>query len=178
MAPGGADDLLDGACTLIYMFMKWLRGAYEHHDRDVIAEVVPDLVETTRMMPRSIGPETIPTMAGLLVAAGTGLSPSLWRQQFGHWTRDGLTLLEATAFLLADRVNRLTGDPRLRHPPDLGRAVRDGPGLTLPRVPLAGAREGGIAPRGPAAPGLPVPRRSALTVRAHGPGMIGGCQNA
>lgn len=110
LGPGGADDLLDGACTLIYMFMRWLRMAYEDHGKDVIEYVVPNLVATMRMMPRSVRPEVIPTMAGLLVAAGTGLSPGLWRKQYGYWTKDEMNPLEATAFLLAEHINRLTGD--------------------------------------------------------------------
>ncbi|MET9886088.1 hypothetical protein ABZZ20_23710 [Streptomyces sp. NPDC006430] len=108
--PGGARDLLDGACTLIYMFMTWLRKAYEDHDKDVIEYVVPNLVATMRTMPRSIRPETIPTMAGMVIAAGTGLSPNLWRKQYGDWTKEEMNPLEATAFLLAEHINRLTGD--------------------------------------------------------------------
>lgn len=111
LGPEGADDLLDGACTLIFMWMQWLRAAYEAHDKDVMEYVVPSLVGTMRMMPKSVPPETIPTMAGLLVAAGTGLSPSLWRKQYGYWAKDELTPLEATTFLLADHINRLTDDP-------------------------------------------------------------------
>ncbi|MGW0531212.1 hypothetical protein [Streptomyces sp. NPDC003032] len=110
LGPGEAEDLLDGACTLIYMFMQWLWRAYEDHDKDVIEYVVPNLVASMRMMPRSVPPQTIPTMAGLLVAAGTGLSPSLWRQQYGDWTKEELTPLEATALLLAEHINRLTDD--------------------------------------------------------------------
>ncbi|MEV5147139.1 hypothetical protein [Streptomyces sp. NPDC052727] len=111
LGPTGADDVLDGACTLIFMFMKWLRMAYEEHGKDVIACVVPNLVASMRMMPRSVRPETIPTMAGLLVAAGTGLSPNLWRKQYGYWTKAEMTPLEVTAFLLAEHINRLTDDP-------------------------------------------------------------------
>ncbi|MBV7698604.1 hypothetical protein [Streptomyces sp. TRM70350] len=110
LGPGGVDDMLDGACTLIYMFMQWLRMAYEDHGKDVIECVVPNLVATLRMMPKSVRPEAIPTMAGLLVAAGTGLSPSLWRKQYGYWTKDELNPLEATVFLLAEHINRLTDD--------------------------------------------------------------------
>ncbi|MFJ6571435.1 hypothetical protein ACIQNU_28890 [Streptomyces sp. NPDC091292] len=110
LGPRGAHEVLDGACTLIFMFMEWLRMAYEDHDEDVIAAVVPNLVATLRMMPRSVRPEAIPSMAGLLVAAGTGLSPSLWRKQYGEWTRDEMTPLEATVFLLAEHINRLTDD--------------------------------------------------------------------
>jgi hypothetical protein len=110
LGPGGIDDMLDGTCTLIYMFMQWLRMAYEDHGKDVIEYVVPNLVASMRMMPRSVRPEAIPTMAGLLIAAGTGLSPSLWRKQYGYWTKDELTPLEATTFLLAEHINRLTDD--------------------------------------------------------------------
>ncbi|MFF4566290.1 hypothetical protein [Streptomyces sp. NPDC001435] len=110
LGPGGIDDMLDGTCTLIYMFMQWLQMAYEDHGKDVIECVVPNLVASMRMMPRSVRPEAIPTMAGLLIAAGTGLSPSLWRKQYGYWTKDELTPLEATTFLLAEHINRLTDD--------------------------------------------------------------------
>lgn len=110
LGPGGFHELLDGACTLIYLFMTWLRKAHEEHGKDVIEYVVPTLVTSMRMMPRSIRPEAIPTMAGLVIAAGTGLSPSLWRQQYGDWTEAEMTPLEATAFLLAERINRITED--------------------------------------------------------------------
>jgi hypothetical protein len=92
------------------MFMTWLRMTYEEHDKDVIEYVVPSLVASMRMMPRSIRPEAVPTMAGLVVAAGTGLSPSLWRRQYGEWTETETNPLEATAFLLAEHINQLAGD--------------------------------------------------------------------
>lgn len=111
LSPKGANDLLDGACTLIYMFMTWLRKAHEDHDKDVIEYVVPSLVASLRMMPKSIRPEAIPTMAGLVIAAGTGLSPNLWRKQYGSWTEEEMTPLEATTFLLAEHINRITEDP-------------------------------------------------------------------
>ncbi|MCX4625453.1 MULTISPECIES: hypothetical protein [unclassified Streptomyces] len=110
LGPEEADDLVDGACTIIYMFMQWLRMAYEDHDRDVIEYVVPSFVASMRMMPKSIRPEVIPTMAGLIIAAGTGLSPNLWRKQYGDWTADEMNALEATALLLAEHINRLTDD--------------------------------------------------------------------
>ncbi|MGW2957103.1 hypothetical protein ACWDGI_01275 [Streptomyces sp. NPDC001220] len=110
MGPTGVDDLVEGACTLIYMYMQWLRMAYEDHDRDVIEYVVPSFVASTRMMRKSVRPEVIPTMTGLLVAAGTGLSPSLWRRQYGEWTKDEMNALEATAVLLAEHINRITED--------------------------------------------------------------------
>jgi hypothetical protein len=111
VSPEGAAAVLDGACTLVFLFMEWLRVAYTEHGMDPIERVVPNLVATLRVMPLSIRPEAIPTMAGLVVAAGTGLSPALWRAQYGFWTEDEMTPLEATAFLLAEHINRLTGDP-------------------------------------------------------------------
>ncbi|MEU8509072.1 hypothetical protein AB0C40_31090 [Streptomyces brevispora] len=111
LGPKGAEDLLDGACTLIFMFVKWLRMTHEQHDKDVIEYVVPSLVATMRMMPKSVPPEVIPTMAGLVIAAATDLSPNLWRKQYGYWTEEELTPLEATAFLLAEHINRITDDP-------------------------------------------------------------------
>ncbi|MEU4077923.1 hypothetical protein [Streptomyces venezuelae] len=105
-----AHDLLDGMCTLIFMYMKWLRMAHEQHDKDVIATVVPNFVNSMRMMHRTVRPEVIPTMTGMLVAAGLDLSPSLWRRQFGEWTRDEMNPLEATALLLAEHINRITED--------------------------------------------------------------------
>ncbi|MFE2322981.1 hypothetical protein ACFXD5_03465 [Streptomyces sp. NPDC059385] len=110
LGPDGTRDLLDGACTLIYMFVTWLRKAYEDHGKDVIEYVVPDLVAMMRSMPRSVRPEAIPTMAGMVIAAGTGLSPNLWRRQYGEWTQEEMNPLEATALLLAEHINRLTGD--------------------------------------------------------------------
>ena len=111
LGPSGLDDLVDGACTLIYMFMTWLRKAHESEGKDVIEYVVPTLVATMRMMPRSCPPEVIPMMAGLVIAAGTELSPNLWRQRYGDWTKEEMTPLEATAFLLAEHINRIADNP-------------------------------------------------------------------
>ncbi|MEU6676371.1 hypothetical protein [Streptomyces sp. NPDC046853] len=111
LGPQGVLEVLDGACTLIYMFMTWLRKTHEEHDKDVIEYVVPNLVATMRMMPKSVRPEAIPTMTGLVIAAGTGLSPSLWRKQYGDWTEAEMTPLEVTAFLLAEHINRIADDP-------------------------------------------------------------------
>ncbi|ARZ72578.1 hypothetical protein SMD11_7002 [Streptomyces albireticuli] len=77
LGPEGAADVLDGACTLVFLFMEWLRKAHESQGKDVIEYVVPTLVATLRRMTMSIRPEAIPTMVGLVVAAGTELSPSL-----------------------------------------------------------------------------------------------------
>lgn len=93
------------------MFMTWLRKAHESEGKDVIEYVVPTLVATMRMMPRSCPPEVIPMMAGLVIAAGTELSPHLGRQQYGDWTKEEMIPLEATAFLLAEHINRIAGNP-------------------------------------------------------------------
>ncbi|MEU1075654.1 MULTISPECIES: hypothetical protein [unclassified Streptomyces] len=111
MGPQSARDLLDGACTLVYMFMTWLRKAHESHGKDVIEYVVPNLVASMSAMRKSVRPEAIPTLAGLVIAAGTGLSPSLWREQYGDWTEAEMNALEVTAFLLAEHINRITEDP-------------------------------------------------------------------
>ncbi|MFF2523573.1 hypothetical protein [Streptomyces liangshanensis] len=110
LGPDGLDDVLDGACTLIYLYMTWLRKAHEDVDKDVIEYVVPTLVASMRRMPKSVRPEAIPIMAGLVIAAGTGLSPNLWRKQYGDWTEVEMTPLEVTALLLADHINRITED--------------------------------------------------------------------
>ncbi|BBA98180.1 hypothetical protein RVR_4272 [Actinacidiphila reveromycinica] len=110
MSPEEADDVLDGACTLVYLYARWLTAAYEDHGKDVVEYVVPDLVATMRQMPRSIRPEAIPTMAGMVIAAAGGLGPGLWRKQYGYWTESEMTPLEVTAFLLAERINHLTDD--------------------------------------------------------------------
>ncbi|MFD4576169.1 hypothetical protein ACFWNK_27390 [Streptomyces sp. NPDC058417] len=110
LGPAEVEDLVDGACTLVYMFMQWLRAAYDHHDKDVIEYVLPGFVASLRMMPKSVPAEAVPTMAGLVVAAGTGLSPTLWRKQYGDWTGEEMNPLEATALLLAEHINRLTDD--------------------------------------------------------------------
>ncbi|MEU6538366.1 hypothetical protein [Streptomyces sp. NPDC047000] len=110
LGPTGLDDLLDGTCTLIYTLMTWLRAACEDHGKDVIEYSVPALVGSMRVMRKTFRPEVIPTMAGLLVAAGTGLSPNLWRAQHGDWTEAEMNPLEATAVLLAEHVNRIADD--------------------------------------------------------------------
>ncbi|MFJ9322511.1 hypothetical protein [Streptomyces globisporus] len=110
LGPEGIDDVLDGTCTLIYLYMKWLREAHEAHEKDVVEYVLPTLVTSLTMLPGSVPPEAVPTMAGLAIAAATGLSPTLWRKQYGDWTEAELTPLEATAFLLAEHINRVTDD--------------------------------------------------------------------
>ncbi|GHF60447.1 hypothetical protein GCM10018790_43040 [Kitasatospora xanthocidica] len=108
-SPAEARAVLEGVCTLVYLYMNWLSKAFAEHEEDVVEHVVPSLVATMRMMPRTFRPEVVPTMAGLLTAAGTGLSPTLWRAQYGPWTEEEMNPLEATAVLLAEYVNRISG---------------------------------------------------------------------
>jgi hypothetical protein len=105
-----AGDVLDGACTLIYLFTQWLRQVHEAEDRDVLEYVVPYVVRTLKAMKRSIPPEAIPTMAGLIISSAIDQSPTLWRRRYGQWNEEEMTALEATAFLLAQYINDLTED--------------------------------------------------------------------
>lgn len=105
-----ASDVLDGACTLVYLFMQWLRQVHETNDHDVVEHVVPYVVGTLRKMTRSIRPESIPTMAGLMIASAIGQSPTLWRAQYGPWQQMEMTALEATTLLLARYINDLADD--------------------------------------------------------------------
>ncbi|GAA3981064.1 hypothetical protein GCM10023085_74240 [Actinomadura viridis] len=105
-----ADDVLNGACSLIYLYMEWLRQAHEANESDVMEHVVPYVVDTLRKMPRSVRPEAIPTMSAMLTAAAIGVSPTLWRRQYGPWTEAEMNALEVTCFLLADHINRLSDD--------------------------------------------------------------------
>ncbi|MET9378785.1 hypothetical protein ABZX98_32390 [Streptomyces sp. NPDC002992] len=76
--PGGG-DLLGGACVLIFVFVKWLRMAYEDYDKGVVACVVSSVVVAMWAMRSCVRPEAVPAMAGLLVVVGCGLGPGLWR---------------------------------------------------------------------------------------------------
>lgn len=103
-----ANAVIDGTCTLIYLYMRWLREADEAQDGDVLEHVLPYVVGTMQMMKRSVRPETIPTMAAMMTAAVIGLSPTLWREQYGPWREAEPKSLEVTAFLLAEHINYLT----------------------------------------------------------------------
>lgn len=106
------DELIDGYCTLIYMYVTSLRLAHEAAGREVIQDVVPTVVQTLRRMTKSVTPEAIPTMAALVTAAAIQVSPSLWRHQFGTWAKEELNALEATALVLADQINQRAHDDR------------------------------------------------------------------
>jgi hypothetical protein len=105
-----ARDVLDGVCTIIYVLVRWLDAAHKGEEHDVVAGTVPYVVTGLRAMERTVKPEAIPTMAGLIVASAPHQSPTLWRQQYGPWGRAEITALEATTLLIADYVNKVTGD--------------------------------------------------------------------
>ncbi|MEV5575916.1 hypothetical protein AB0L06_38260 [Spirillospora sp. NPDC052269] len=107
--PQGAADVLDGACTLIYVYMQWLEDAYSSQDEDVMEHVVPWILGTMKLM-KVVNDEGIPTVAGLLVAPLVGISPTLWRREHGAWRKEEMTALEVAMVLLGLRVNELTGD--------------------------------------------------------------------
>lgn len=109
--PGAAQDVLDGACTLMYLYMDWLRKVHEAHDQDPIEYTVSYVASGLRAMRKSVKIEGIPTMVGMLTACVLGLSPTLWRKQYGQWAEAEMNALEATLVLLADQINRITGDP-------------------------------------------------------------------
>lgn len=106
-----AGGVLDGTCTLIYLWMEWLRQAHDAMGQDLLENLIPYLVRTLNAMTRTVRPEGIPTVVGLIIASAIGQSPTLWRKQYGPWTNEEMPALEATAFLLAKYINDLTQDP-------------------------------------------------------------------
>jgi hypothetical protein len=105
-----ARDVLDGVCTIIYVLIRWLDAAHKGDEHDVVKGIVPYVVTGLRAMERTVRPEAIPTMAGLIIASATRQSPTLWRQQYGSWGREEITALEATTLLVVDYINKVTGD--------------------------------------------------------------------
>lgn len=109
--PKAAADVLDGVCTLMYLYVDWLRKLYEAHDQDPIEYIVPYVASGLRGMRRSVKPEAIPIIVGMVTACVLDLSPTLWRKQYGRWAEAEMNALEAGLVLLADRINTLTKDP-------------------------------------------------------------------
>lgn len=109
--PKAAQDVLDGACTLMYLYVDWLRKSLEAHGQDPMEYIVPYVASGLRAMRKSVKPEAIPTMVGMLTACVLGLSPTLWRRRYGGWLEAEMNALEASLVLLADRINNLTEDP-------------------------------------------------------------------
>lgn len=104
------DELIAGLCTVIYLYMTYLRRAHEAAGRDVIADVVPSVVRNLRRMSARVAPEAVPTMTGLVTAAAMQLSPTLWRAQFGPWAKEDVQALKATALVLAEHINQRAHD--------------------------------------------------------------------
>jgi hypothetical protein len=123
-------NLLDGICTLIYMFMTAFRKACQECGKDVLAEVIPRVVFQLRHMPKNVAPATVPSMAAMMTAAAMELSPNLWREQYGPWSPEELNAVVATAVMLAEEVNQAHNrdDAALRMIMDaIGRAEDDEP---------------------------------------------------
>lgn len=107
--PADAAGLLDGFCTLLYLFITAFRKACEASGKDVLAETVPFVVGTLRAMTKGVAPKAVPVMAAMMTAAAMGLSPSLWRAGYGPWRPAELTALERTLLILAQEINTASG---------------------------------------------------------------------
>lgn len=100
-----ARDVLDGYCTVIYLFLTMWRKTAEASGKDLVAEVIGGVVTRLRQMTRNVAPSAIPTMAAMMTAAAMEASPTLWRAQFGDWRVEELGAVQATAVLLAEGIN-------------------------------------------------------------------------
>jgi hypothetical protein len=100
-----ARDVLDGYCTVIYLFLTMWRKTAEVSGQDLVTEVIAGVVTRLREMTRNVAPSAIPTMAAMMTAAAMEASPTLWRAQFGDWRPEELAAVQATAVLLAEGVN-------------------------------------------------------------------------
>lgn len=104
-----ARDVLDGYCTVIYLFITMWRKTAEASGANLLADVLPGVITRLREMTRTVAPSTIPTMAAMMTAAVLGASPTLWRAQFGDWQPEELAAVQATALLLAEGINTARG---------------------------------------------------------------------
>jgi hypothetical protein len=100
-----ARDVLDGYCTVIYLFLTMWRKTAEVSGQDLVAEVIAGVVTRLRQMTRNVAPSAIPTMAAMMTAAAMEASPTLWRAQFGDWRPEELAAVQVTAVLLAEGIN-------------------------------------------------------------------------
>lgn len=108
--PQQARDVLNGYCTVIYLFITMWRRTAEASGEALLAEVITGIVTRLREMTRNVAPSTIPTMAAMMTAAAVEASPTLWRAQFGDWRTEELPAVQATALLLAEGINRAHDD--------------------------------------------------------------------
>lgn len=122
----GPDGLVGGACTLIYMFMTWLRKAHESEGKDVIEYVVPTLVATMRMMPRSCPPEVIPMMGRPGDRRGYRTEPQPVASAVRRLDQGGDDSAGGHGVPARGTHQPHRRQPRLRHPHDRGRADQCG----------------------------------------------------
>lgn len=106
-----ARAVLTGYCTVIYLLITWWRKASEASGKDLLPEVISTTVARLQDMTRTVAPSAIPTMAALLTAAAISASPDRWWAQFGDWRPEELLVIQATAILLAEGINRTHDDP-------------------------------------------------------------------
>jgi hypothetical protein len=102
-------DAFDGTCSLIYLFTTVFREAAEAEGEDVLATVVPELVRTLGYMKENAAPAAIPMMAAMVTAAALGMSPNLWRLRYGSWQPKDIKAVQATAMILAEKLNSAAG---------------------------------------------------------------------
>jgi hypothetical protein len=98
-------DAFDGTCSLIYLFTTVFREAAEAEGEDVLATVVPELVRTLGYMKENVAAAAIPMMAAMVTAAALGMSPNLWRLRYGPWQPEDVKAVQATAMVLAEKIN-------------------------------------------------------------------------
>jgi hypothetical protein len=108
--PEQARNMLDGYCTVIYLFITMWRKTAEASSDDLLADVIPGTITRLGEMTRNLEPSTIPTMAAMMAAAVMEASPTLWRAQFGDWQPEELAAVQATALLLAEGINSAHDD--------------------------------------------------------------------
>lgn len=110
-----ARRVLDGYCTVIYLYVTWFCKSYEAGGKeatDALGEIVNVVVSRLRLMRKNVAAEAIPTMVALLTASALGISPQRWREQYEHdWFREELRAIQAMAVLLAEWINNLQEDP-------------------------------------------------------------------
>jgi hypothetical protein len=102
-------DVFDGICSLIYLFTTVFREAAEAEGEDVVADVVPDLLRTLGYMRENVAPAAIPMMAAMVTASALGMSPNLWRLRYGPWQPEDVAAVQATAMVLAEKLNSAAG---------------------------------------------------------------------
>lgn len=101
-------DVLAGLATLIYTFITVLNRNVG--DTDALHSVVPAVITRLRGI-EYLQPEAVAMMAGAMTAACLGLSPNLWREQYGKMRPIEYLPWTFTAWLLADLIDTVFEQP-------------------------------------------------------------------